>query len=234
MSSNGKVMRSAEALVYSMPSFEDDSLPGKREKSLQRIEELQRKAYEEGFAVGEKAGFAEGERRASVLIGSLEKIIEDVDRFKEGLVDAVEEQVVGLATALARKIIAEEIRTRPEVIVSVVRESLKKLQRMGRITLKINPALHDLIMKNKSQLTDIHEDIAFDINANVSLTGPLVISQTEEVVTDIEALMANMVSELEKVHAEKIAAAGSVRRDQGKHPDQGPGPNDGAETGGRP
>lgn len=232
MSFNGKVMRCSEATAYSMPSFEDDRLPGKREELLQQTEELQRRAYEEGFNAGEKAGFAEGERRAAVLINRLERIIQDVAVFKEGLVDAMEGQVVGLATSLARKIISEEIRMRPEVIVGVVRESLKKLQRMGRITIKINPALEELFMKNKSKLTDIHDDIVFDVSGGVSLTGPLVISQTEEVVTDIDALMANMIREIEKVRREKTAAAGTAGpsgRQQGGHDT---GPDDDAEEGG--
>jgi len=185
-----------------MPSLEDSRLP-RKEDILKDIEDIQRRAYEEGFASGEKAGFADGEQKAEVLVERLDKIIDEVAVFKENLVREVEKQVVDFALAMARKIIIDEISAKPEIIVTVVKEALKRLQRMGTITIKINPALYDLFMKKKPELMDIHEDIIFDVNSNVSLTGPLVISQTEEVVTDIEALIANITDDVNIVKARK-------------------------------
>jgi flagellar biosynthesis/type III secretory pathway protein FliH len=166
---------------------------------MQDIEDIQRRAYEEGFASGERAGLEAGEQKAAVQIERLDLILEEIATFKENMVEEMEEQVVELAIAMARKIIIEEITTRPEVIVSVVREALKRLQRMGNIMIKINPTLHDLFMKKKSELIDIHKDITFDVNTNVSLTGPLVIGHTEEVVTDINALIENIMEEVRNV-----------------------------------
>jgi len=186
-----------------MPSLEDDSLPRRKEDIMKEIEDIQRRAYEEGFASGEKAGFADGEQKAAVLVERLETIIDEVAIFKENLVKEMEKQVVDFAVAMARKIIIDEINAHPEIIVAVVKEALKRLQRMGTITIKINPALYDLFMQNKPELIDIHEDIIFDVSSNVSLTGPLVISQTEEVVTDIEALIANVIQDINNVKAVK-------------------------------
>jgi len=211
-----KVLHSSDASLYCMPSLEEDRPMKSEEEMMKDIEDIQRKAYEEGFASGEKAGFAEGEHKAAVLIKGLEKIIEDVALFKENLVRDMECQVVDLAITIAKKIIAEEINTRPEIIVTVVKEALKKLQRMGTITIKINPALYDLFMKKKSEVIDIHEDIIFDVNANISLTGPLVISQTEEVVTDIDGLMSNIMEDMNKVKVQSslpVTAQGSAETD---------------------
>ena len=117
---------------------------------------------------------------------------------------------------MARKIIIDEISTKPEVIVTVVKEALKRLQRMGTITIKINPALYELFMEKKPELIDIHEDIIFDVNSNVSLTGPLVISQTEEVVTDIEALIANVIEDVNIVKARKTRDRTQITEDPEK------------------
>ncbi|MBI5665164.1 MAG: hypothetical protein HZC49_08800 [Nitrospirae bacterium] len=196
------VANDCDVSPYCMPSLEDSRLP-KKEDIIKDLEDMQRRAYEEGFASGERAGFADGEQKAAVLVERLERIIDEVAVFKEGLVKEVEKQVVDFALAMARKIIIDEISAKPEIIVSVVREALKRLQRMGTITIKINPALHDLFMKKRPELIDIHEDIIFDVNSNVSLTGPLVISQTEEVVTDIDALIANITDDVNIVKARK-------------------------------
>lgn len=199
-----RILDDSDVSPYCMPSLEDDCLPKRKEDILKEIEETQRRAYEEGFESGEKAGFADGEQKAAVLVERLEIIIEEVAVFKENLVKELEKQVVDFAVAMARKIIIDEISAKPEVIVTVVKEALKRLQRMGTITIKINPALYDLFMKKKPELLDIHEDIIFDVNSNVSINGPLVISQTEEVVTDIEALIANIVDDVNLVKARKI------------------------------
>jgi flagellar biosynthesis/type III secretory pathway protein FliH len=193
-----KIIKDSDVKLYSMPSLEDDRYPEKNDCPAQSVEDIQRRAYEEGFASGEKAGFADGEQKAAVLVDRLEKIIDEIAVFKENMVSDLEGQVVDLAIAMARKVITDEISTKPEVVVTVVKEALKRLQRMGTITIKINPSLHDLFMKKKSELLDIHEDILFDVNSNVSVTGPLVVSETEEVVTDIDSLLANVVEEMKE------------------------------------
>ena len=108
----------------------------------------------------------------------------------------VETQVVDLSVAIARRIIIEEINMKPEIIVTMVKEALKRLQRVGNIRIKINPTLHDLFMKMKPELLEIHEDITFDVDSHVPVTGPLVISEIEEVVTDIDSLIDNIMDEM--------------------------------------
>ncbi len=191
----GRILKNSKAVLYSMPSLED-RISGGNISFLQKSENIERQAYEKGFASGEKAGFTAGEQKAAVLIERLEKIIEEMFVFKENLVEDLEAQVVNLAIAIARKIIIEEISIKPEVIVTMVKEALKRLQRIGTITIKINPAIYDLFMKKKPELLEIHQEIIFDVDSHVPLTGPLVISQTEEVVTDIDSLMANIIEKM--------------------------------------
>ena len=205
---DNRIIKQSDAALYRMPSLEEE-MP-RDQGILQEMENIQRQAYEEGFASGEKAGFAEGEQKASVLIERLEKILSEITAFKENLVVEAEGQVVDLASAIAGKIVIEEINAKPEIILTMVREALKKLQRLGAITIKINPALYDLFMKKKAGLIDIHEDIVFDVNSNVPVTGPLVISETEEVVTDIDSLLNNIVEEMKMT--ERTQGAGEQNR----------------------
>jgi flagellar assembly protein FliH len=188
---NKKVIKDSAAQIYTMPALEAERIP-----YSQIIEEKQKLGYEEGFASGEKAGFAEGEQKAALIIDRLTEIINEITAFREGLVKEAEDQVVDLSIAIAMKIITEEVQTRPEILISIVNEALKKMQKRGTITIKINPALHELFKENHSSLLDIHEDIVFDVNENVPVTGPLVVSQTEEVVTDIHSMIANVVEEI--------------------------------------
>jgi hypothetical protein len=200
---NDKVLKDSEAELYSMPVLEEENSPRSKELILHRNEDIQRQAYEEGFAMGEKAGFAEGEQKALMLVARLENTIKEFTDFKDHMVECLEPRVVNLATLISKKIIVEEIKTRPEIIVTMVKESLKRLQRFGTITIRINPALNDLFVKNKAELLEIHKDIVFDLNTGVSVTGPVVTSEIEEVVTDIDSLLNNIIDEMKTVKSRK-------------------------------
>ena len=191
-----RILKTSDATPYSMPTLD----ARRKEIILRDTEEYQRKAYEEGFASGEKAGLAAGEQKASMLIEQLETIIGETTALKEALFRDTQTQVVDLAIAIARKIIVEEISKRPEIIITMVKEAMRKLQRIGTITIKINPALQELFKKKKSELAEIHSDIVFDVNPGVPVTGPLVISEIEEVVTDIDSLLSNIINEMKAEH----------------------------------
>ncbi len=188
MLNSNKILKSEDVALFCMPSLEDES--------IKKIEEIERQAYEEGFAAGEKAGYSEGEQKAVVLIDSLHKLMEKIAGFKDELIDNLESQAVDLSICIARKVINEEVQTRPDVIVSMVKEALRRLQRSGTISVKINPVLHELFMEKKAELMEVHGDITFDVNSNIAVAGPLVVSEIEEVVTDVESLLDNVIDEV--------------------------------------
>ena len=197
--SNSRILQDCDAVIFNMPSLDNEM---DERTLLRKAEDIQRLAYEEGLLSGEKAGFAHGEQKALVQLERLERIVEEFEKFSDRFVDNLESQVVGLSTAIAKKIIINEVSTTPEIIITMVREALLKLQRMGTITIKINPSLHEMFKRKKPALLDIHPDIVFDINSNVPVTAPLVISEIEEVVIDIDSLLANVVEEMKKGNEE--------------------------------
>lgn len=192
--SKDRILKNSNAVIFHMPSFLKNEMDSRT--ISQKTEEIQRLAYEEGFLSGEKAGFTHGEQKALILLEQVEVMVGEIIEFRKNLVENLTPQAVDIAVATARKIIVEEVSTRPEIVVTMVKEALKKLQRMGTITIKINPSLYDLFKKKKPELLDIHQDIIFDINSQVPVTAPLVISEIEEVVTDIDSLLANVVEEM--------------------------------------
>jgi len=198
--SRGRVLKDCDAVVFDMPSLDNEM----DERSLLRkAEDIQRTAYGEGFSSGERAGLEHGEQKAIVLLERLEGIIKGLQEIRERLVDRLESQVVDLSTAIARKIIIGEVSTRPETVITMVREALMKLQRMGTITIKINPALYEIFKSQKPALLDVHPDIVFDVNSSVPVTAPLVVSENEEVVVDIDSLLANVAEEMKKGNEKK-------------------------------
>jgi len=191
----GRLVRDDSVGSFQMPSFEEKKVPTE-EDIFREAEEIQRRAYEEGYTAGEKAGRAEGEKQAEIIVQKIGFILSDLTEFQKNFVTTMEKQVVDLAFAIARKILRDEISARPELIVSMVREALKRLQKSGKITIRINPLVQEIFSKNRDRLTDIHEYIEFEVSSGVPLNAPTVVSETEESVTDLDSLIDNIREEL--------------------------------------
>jgi flagellar assembly protein FliH len=160
------------------------------------IEEVEREGYEKGFETGEKAGFDMGQQKAMVLMERFENIIRELTDLKRKTIKEIEPQFIELAVSIARKIILRELETNPDEIVEITKEALKRLERTGQIVIKINTYLYDLFMKHKPDILNIHPDIVFDIDPSASPYGSVVMSPVEDVVTDVDVQLKNLIKEM--------------------------------------
>ncbi len=201
MLSRDKVINNFEIKPFDMPVLDaavieqSDKTDNKVDETLlqQKIEMLEREAYERGFEVGERAGLEMAEEKAKVLIRRLESIIEELISAKERLLKGLEPQIIELAIGIAKKIILKELEIDHTHIVDMTREAMKRLERIGQITIKINPALYEIFNRCKPDLLSVHPDILFDVDPTVSVNGSVVISSSEEVVTDLDEQIRNII-----------------------------------------
>jgi len=180
-----------------MPSFEKRlPLVNGAISSRPSAEEVERVAYEKGFAAGERAGMEMGEQKVTVLLERIERIIAEMETYSEIMQKEIEPQVIEFSREIAERIVMEELSLRPEVMVNIVKEAMRKLERTGPLTIKLNPAVHDLFMKLRPGLLEVHPDIIFDIDPSLTQTGQVVIGASEEVVTDIESQVRNIMDDI--------------------------------------
>jgi len=176
--------------LYAMPLLKNEFALG---KSLDFIE---REAYEKGYAAGEKAGLEMGTEKAKVFLDRIDNILHELMTLRETLVQEAEPQVVELAVSIAEKILKRELVMKPDSIVAMTREALLRIERSGQITIKINPALYDLFMKLRPQLQSVHPDIVFDVDPSVSSHGSVVMGGMEDVVTDLDEQLRNLIKDM--------------------------------------
>jgi flagellar assembly protein FliH len=191
-----RVTKDRDVMPFDMPLLKMDRCPADALASSQNIENIEREAYEKGSEAGEKAGFAMGEQKAMVLIEKLENIIKELTTLGEKLIRELEPQLVELAVSIARKIILKELTINPDEIVEITKEALMRLERAGQITIKINPSLYDLFVKHKPEIQSIHPDIVFDVDPTAPLYGSVVMGPLEEVVTDVDEQLKNLIKEM--------------------------------------
>jgi flagellar assembly protein FliH len=91
------------------------------------LADLQREAWEEAWRAGHEAGLRSGERQLRERVERLDSLIVDLARPFEALDAQVEQELTGLAMALAKQIVRREIRLDPTQIIAVVREAVSVL-----------------------------------------------------------------------------------------------------------
>lgn len=91
------------------------------------IEQLQRRAYEESYAIGLAEGRAAGGRELAAKGQQLDRLLGTLTRPFEELDDSVECALVTLIMTLVRQLLRREIRAEPGEIVAVVRDAMALL-----------------------------------------------------------------------------------------------------------
>ena len=120
------------------------------------LEQLQEKAYQEGFEKGQREGLAAGKDEINQSVARLSGIMNSLNTPLEQLDDQVVEELGHLATLIARQIIRRELKTETGQIVSIVREAVSNLPVASqKIRILLNP--EDAVLVNNALSMSEHE-----------------------------------------------------------------------------
>lgn len=101
--------------------------------TVEQIEQIHQQARQEGYAAGYEAGFNTGQKAgyqaASALgaaeVGKLQGLLHDFQRELTNADQAISDNLLSLALCLARQMLREALKVRPELILGVVRDCLQ-------------------------------------------------------------------------------------------------------------
>lgn len=107
--------------------------------------QIREQAREEGYSTGRSDG-------ASELTEAITKASARLSDVEEQLTS----QLTELTVAIARKILGQELQSKPEAVLQIVKNALaEKARQRQEINLRVNPEDWALIRENKSQLLDV-------------------------------------------------------------------------------
>lgn len=139
------------------------------EKQTNEIKEsAHKKGYDEGFEKGYYDGLAKAkveiEQKCSSLITNLQSIVQSAQNEKNKVINSTEDDIIELSTEVAKKIINNEISTNKKLIITFVKEAIKKLEDKEKITIYIHPSDLDLIKSHRAEFKELVDTIdAFHI-----------------------------------------------------------------------
>ncbi len=101
------------------------------------IEDLARKAFEDAYAEGEKAGRDMGMRRVETVAKRLERYIEELTDFKVALEGKYEAFAVDLALKAAEAVILNECETHREILASMIKKAMERCEENGELVVRV-------------------------------------------------------------------------------------------------
>ena len=108
--------------------------------------------YAEGLEQGRRAGQAQALAAAKAEVTRMAAVADAAQAALDALAGSIAERTVGLALALARQVLREELAARPESIITVVRESLTQLpEPIGSLHIHVNPHDAPLVQSNMAE-----------------------------------------------------------------------------------
>lgn len=147
---------------YDSNEIDSGQKPAETDKfDVQSYQEGFNDGLEKGAAEGEQTGFNRAAEKLEPLLDGLQQGLIQLCELRQETYQRIEEEVVELALAIARKVICREIEMDKEVVVCVAREALAKVEDPGKIKIKMNPSDVQFINETKYRLSEIIDEIEY-------------------------------------------------------------------------
>lgn len=169
-----------------------------------QLEQIQKAAYDEGFAQGNKEGFEYGHKEAlaqgrdelSKTVLRFEQLMTLLERPLQQLDDQVERELIEMVIAMVRQLVRREVRTDPEQIIGVVREALSILPVSSRgIRVVLHPEDATLV-RRVYELSENELGWKIIEDPVVARGGCRILTDSSQVDATLESRLASLIAPL--------------------------------------
>lgn len=156
----------AHAAAWQLPQISGPVVG--RSRRREELDAIARDAFDQGHAEGREAGRAAAQQEQQAAQAALAQRVQQLDEILQFMARPIEQldrevqlQLASLAGAIARQIVRREIRTQPDEIVAVIRETVALLPVSAReVRVHLNPEDATLV---RERLTEVTGDRAWSI-----------------------------------------------------------------------
>jgi flagellar assembly protein FliH len=153
---------------------------------------------QEGFA----AGIAEARERVDPALAALAAAAEGVAAEHRELADELERRALELALALAEKVLAASLEVRPELLVEVVKGTLRRVAERDRLVICVNPDDLPILQSSLGEIA-----ASFGGSAALELAGERRVARGGCVVRTVEGELDARIGEQLERAADVMRAA---------------------------
>ncbi|MBZ0271686.1 hypothetical protein K8I61_06595 [bacterium] len=152
--------------------------------AIARGARIERDAYHEGFAQGEKAGREMGRQQMQPAIENLGRMIEELAGAREAMLRAMEGKIARLAIDAAERIVKRKIEEDDTIVADVVRAAIDEAIDRGCLIVRVAPQEEKIVAELRPELLQLSgvDDVRVVADPNVSPGGCLI--ETESGLVD--------------------------------------------------
>lgn len=125
----------ASSLDLYLKGLETKLLKQAREKAL----DIEKEAYEKGFAQGEKDGLELGQRRLEVIIQQVKNVLAEIERQREDLFRIFEKEMLQLVLSICKKVLHHELTLHEDVITLTLQKAFQYVVDRRKVIVHLNP-----------------------------------------------------------------------------------------------
>jgi flagellar assembly protein FliH len=123
--------------------------------STAELDHATREAYARGFAAGKSAAEEEIALAASAFARALEEVV----RFRAGLLERYQGELLELALGIARKVVQRELAEHPEHWLGMIREAVRHALDRERIRVRVGSVLYRFLLERLPELRALLDDV---------------------------------------------------------------------------
>ncbi len=181
-----------------------DVSPPKTLPTAAELEAIQKQAYEEGYEQGKQQGFEFGHREGLTksqqemqeTAARMEQLLSSFSEPLRELDNQVEKELLELVIAIVKQLVRREVKSDPNLIIGVVRESLSILPVSSQnVRLLVHPEDADLI-REVYALGDAEIGWKLVEDPVISRGGCKVVTNTSQVDATLDSRLASLIAPL--------------------------------------
>lgn len=125
------------------------------ERFLLELEEKKRLGYEEGYQLGIEDGTAFAQQQYQEQLQKAVSVLEQAFKEKAAIIQEAEPFVVELTTEIAKKVLQQELKTHPDSLLALIKETLSSVYETSSISIGVAPEDFTFVQKQREQLMAI-------------------------------------------------------------------------------
>lgn len=115
-----------------------------------RAQEIEREAYEQGYAQGLKDGTEFGRKGMRLTQESLEALLAELQALPARVLQDYRSWLVASCIAISKQVIQKELRTRPQVLLQLIQTLLDEVEASQSLTLTLHPKDLEMLTQHTS------------------------------------------------------------------------------------
>ena len=172
-------------------------------KALEEAQQLRETALQEGYQEGIESARQAMQAEMSATTQQCQQMLDEARNTKLTMFRTSEADMLKICLAIAKRVVAAEVTTNPEVVCSILEEALSYIDQPDNLTLYVNQKDLETVLELRQNynLSDIGNKVALDVQVDnrVSPGGVRLDSEIGTVDARMETRLANVEKAFQEV-----------------------------------